>query len=246
MEIPQNCQDWREQLLRGSPAHRHVVETLEGDNCVSAAVCEEFFRYIASNRPYSSPQSAFATAASRIVDSNDPLTCGGSSVPEGDFVRLVRIQRLSDIRFCGPRITELLQRAGVADHELESMPIELVMHLVDNYRGSVLLGNKFGIVWVTDGNSCAGVGLGSLAARLGIEISPRERYIECAYNRTDCKTSLHVPRAFDALDQAMFLPNSDCSAASGLTRPLAPETTGLPEAVHRASEVNPTTWRLWR
>lgn len=247
MKISDALAEWCSILRRGGALERSSLNHLLEDECLPKEVEQQFIEAVAERDCPAAPSEALSEVCSAVATSRHSLLCKGPPIPAETFVNLFRFERVSHLRYRAP---SLLDDRGLTDADLQSMPEDELLDLVDGHAGGidVTLGNALGIVWVTDFSA---LGSGDrldpvlLLGRLGLtSISGEEYLISCAYRRTSATEPVAVPRSLDGLAQPLFLMKSDCNAGHGTTQSQVPGVEGLPEAVHPACQVRPFRWKL--
>ena len=232
----------------GGPRQQAALRNIREDPCVPPPVADRFLNALGSLPPPANHVEAYNLALSLVADQDLGLTCSGNEVPEDMFTVLFRFESVDTLQL---RVPDACAVIGLKRGEqVLSITDEDLATLTDEYSGPVKLGNRIGIVWVTDHEQVKPLlaDLRQLADRLGLELDAAlSRIIICVYARSGTPESLHVPRALDGLDQVLFRVNLDCSAPCGFTRLASdPNMWGLPEAVHRSCSVTPQTWSYRR
>lgn len=247
MDVPSGCSAWMNQLASGTDRHRHMLAIIRDEPCVDDATAKLFFDEISAKSPPSTPAEAYEAAYNTVRTFKDHLTRSGNPVPDAEFGVLFRFEMVENLIY---RIPDACAKLGVTSDELlGDISDEDLEALTDEYDGTVALGNIEGLnlVWVTDWQVVVPIigDLADLVDRLGISLDVgTERIVLCSYDRSKITSALHVPRAFDGIDQPFFHPNSNCSDTHGLTRPIAgdPEN-GVPEGVHSGCTLTPDSWK---
>ena len=253
MDIPDECKPWAEAMESesGTEKHRRILGNVRGDACVSDKTASEFFARLAVQLAAQGPPAnadAALTQASDVVKADpDTFLCQGKAVPQNLFRQLFRIEKVE-------RLVDLLPEEGVGGRlgldpkklDWAKISTEDLAVLTDEYDGPVRLGNKLGVVWVTDYEAVQDLAANpdTLSDVLGRPAANgSSRYVICVYNRVETGRSLHVPRCLDGIDHEHFEVTTDCGAPFGRTSPIShPKEGGKPEAVHRSCTVKPVRW----
>ncbi len=220
------------------------------DDCLDEEVTVEFFKRLSRKGVPRDARGAECFAFDVIKADPDVFVCKGPFVPDGVFVRLFRVECISDLRYRLPE--ETLTATGVNHKEfVDSLPDEDLQSLTDEYDGPIKLGNQIDVVWVTDFERVEPLfdDFAGLLDRLGWSeaASDMGRCVVVAYHREQVGRTIHVPRSLDAMGHPEFDVIEDCSAEMGMTKPItAPREMGLPEAVHRGCTVVPSRWEMRR
>ena len=244
MDVPVSCRTW-EEMMEGGEEERRILDNLRKDPCIDGNLTAAFFSSLCAQGDPKNPEEARSFAYKVVEEGPYRFSCQGREVPAHLFSKLFRIETVSGLRYSIPG---MLQRLGITDRVLDAGPTdEQLRSLTDEYDGPVELGNGLQIVWASDFEVISPLAdnLRVLSDRLGLDkVFQEGRCIVCVYGRDDIQ-SLHVPRAFDAIDMPMFEVVVDCSADYGKTKPLSlPLEEGLPEAVNRSCTVIPISWEM--
>lgn len=245
MKVPSSCEDW-ETKLKASSQGQAILTKILGENCISEDVEKEFFKDVAARGPPKDAEEAVGFAVDAVQDRKDDLTCCGKPVPGRLFRRVMRLEKLSYLKYRIPpsRRGQLLYRCGIVEKRFVEGKISRnqATRLVRYYEGPVTLGDRIGVVWITTSDESTRQMLDDLANlidRLGLPELKAERFcLVFEYERSVTKRTLHVPRAFDGIGNPQFEAVPDCDADSGMTRPVEfPPEQGLPEAIHKHCEL---------
>ena len=246
MEFPQQCQTWVDSMRAGSEKEQRVLHNLLEDPCIDDGVASAFVEALGKDGTYTAPAEAHRRAIDVIRADPDRFLRHGRVVPPHLCLRLLRLE---DVQSLGYRVRGALDRLGLTERELfDDASEETLRAITTEWDGDVELGNRLGVVWVTDADNAEPMmgDLTLLSDRLGRSLDPDEtQCVVCVYNRDAMGGTLHVPRALDAMDSSQFQPNKDCSADTGWSRPInGSPSEGLPEAVHPECTLVPEIWEL--
>ncbi len=236
--------------MESGDRQRRILDNMVRDDCLDEEVTVEFFEMLSEKDVPKDARDAESSAFDVIKTAPDVFVCKGTFVPEGVFVRLFRVECVSDLRYRLPEDT--LTSKGVNHKEfVDSLPDEDLLSLTDEYDGPIQLGNQIDVVWVTDFERVEPLltDLAGLLDRLGrlAADSDMGRCVVVAYDREQAGRSVHVPRSLDAMGHPEFDVIEDCFAEMGMTKPItASPAMGLPEAVHRGCRVLPSRWEMRR
>ena len=228
---------------------KRILENIRADPCLPLDVERDFVRDLTSKGAARDAKEARQNAHQIVAERADDFTCQGLKVPPHRFPVMLRLEPVSSLRY---RTQDEFSRKGYNPSRfdvgtLSEEDSQDLRSLVDEYEGSVHLGNRLGIVWVAEVDSPeeARKDVPRLIDRLGLgHLLGEDACVVCVYTR-NVAPDLHVPRALDAVDHHGFKVVVDCEAETGRTRPLtANELTGLPEAVHRSRHLTPDVWEL--
>ena len=148
MRIPESCSVWKAKMESGE-RQRRILDNLLRDDCVDEETTNAFFSRLAEKGLPKSAHSAEGFAFQVIEDALDSFVCQGTLVPDNVFVKLFRVERVSDLRYRVPE--EFMTAKGVNHREIaDSLPDEELQTLTDEYDGPIELGNRIDLVWVTD------------------------------------------------------------------------------------------------
>lgn len=240
MKIPESCRLWEQQMEAGEK-ERRILENIRLDTAIDPSLEERFFDRIARSPTPNSPEEAHKIAYNIVK--NDPLFLyQGNRVPDDKFLSLLRIEFKTNLWYIFSR--ESFKEKGIRRKDaVARLRDEEVNSLIEEYRGSLNLGNELGIVWVTDlekAKSCIN-NPSELLDRLGIPLR-KNICIIILYRRDE--RDLFVPRSFDGIKEEHFSITLDNAKNEGYTKPLTSSDEGLPEAIHRSCGVTPMSIKV--
>jgi hypothetical protein len=230
---------WCRRMRRGDDDHRRVLANLLADRCSTMLNYLRFAARLSLHNDRTARESWLR--AQEVVRNASVLRCAGRIIQATSMPILARTERtqyfLSRLDDDGVSAAASL---GLDTRAIEIHGNPLLSRLLLAAKFRLRLGNALGICWVFDHLAASPVSNGdSLCRRLGIMPGVDSRVL-ITYDAGELSsTTLRVPRALDAIDQPLFLACADCEAPTGTTRPLPPEMTGLPEAVHPAKPITP-------
>ena len=245
MQIPPECSQWESLLRADNTKGTKILANIQRENCISQQIAGDFFTKLNALGQPNDFREAIEKAEKVIINNALVFTCLGREIEQQIFVRLIRLEDLSSLVW---RIPDVIAEKGLTDEDIKTLPEKRLLSLTDEYKGSVDLGGKFKIVWVSDADQVSDYSdLRTLIDRWALPNLLNEKFcVICIYRRENA-TELHLPRFFDGLIYEMFLLEPNCDAPYGKTQPLTmPKEQGLPESVHRRCEVIPEKWILGR
>lgn len=247
MEIPDKCKSWLEKIKCGNDQDQKILENLSRDNCIKSEISDEFFKRLATKGNPCSPEDAKNTSIDIVKTDPDRFVCQGGKIPSDLFNTLFRLE---DVKKLGKHLPdEHLRNFGIRDRKTlnsKELPDDELSVIVHMYKGTLDLGNRLDIVWISDSEKSEQIGLKELVDRLGLaNLEEEERCLKIVYKRNKAKKNLHLPRSFDGIDQSQFEVVENCKADAGKTLPLTlPHEQGLPEAVHRGCRIEPEVFEV--
>jgi len=233
-------------MASGKNGEDRILKNLQREKCIDNKTWNEFFKRLAQKGQPNHAGEAKQWAVDVIIADPDRFACRGHKIPKKLFVRLFRLEDLKALRW---RIPDCLNRLGINDEILiKELTDEELLSITDEYRDTIELGGKLGVVLATDYEVVKDVlyDLDDLVDKLGLRNLVNEKLcVIFVYKRNDIGSSLHLPRSFDGLDCPQFEIVEDCKADAGKTLPLSlPHEQGLPEVVHKECEIIPEQWKL--
>lgn len=224
--------------MEGAPRSAAVLANIQADRCVPDEAQRLFFASLEGRR-FASAEEAWEAACKTVASCSSDLTLTGNVVTAPGFRTLLRMMDIYALAFC---VEATMKRSGHTLATLEGLSPEEREEAINDILSSsphfpVALGNPFGIVWATDAaevNALLGTAPLEVYDRLGLDpLRPDEIRIICTYERSDVSGELHVPRCLDAIKLPYFVVTMDCSAATGMTKPVnAHGSGGFREIVH--------------
>jgi hypothetical protein len=250
MNIPKNCEAWRQLMAEGGDEHL-VLGNIERDQCVPPDVANDFFEALASTAPWADSKSAWDAAKSVVYSSPDRFFCQGRPVPDGKMTSLLRFRFVRDwnreLREVDPERAERLSaKYGIPSDNRwpKDLDDRQRAEFCSELKTSYPTGNLKGISWVADEKAVQDSAIGSLETlrRLGLPHFEKQDWaFVLRYNRAGEAKEIHVPRALDGIDSGSFDVVKNCDAPYGMTKPTAkasPGASGYPEAVHRSARID--------
>lgn len=240
MEIPATCDRWVEMVRSGGEAGAAILRNLQCENCIPQTTCDEFFDEIAKASA-SNFKDSLDVAANIVSSSPDKFLFLGRIPPKELFNQLFRIEKITSMSY---RMPKFMNEAGLTDADLQSMTVDQLNSLFEEFSDKIALGNCTGVSWATNFEAANHLFAdpNELLNRLGIPARDlTQTYISFVYQRDLLLQDVHVPRIFEGIRFPEFKIQVDCANPAGITRPLTgPENHGLPEIVHISCEVVPS------
>jgi len=241
MNIPVECNRWRELMAMGNDDQREVLGNIETERCLNETVSREFFAALQARGTPDTSLEAWQIAKDVVRENLDQLAMQLHVIPEDLFINVLRVDSLSALQFRFPALYEEETRSiyGFNDQnaELHGLPLELLNDILLRYKGTLSIGNRIGISWVTDWGVVEQLEPIDVIDRLGLcDLLEEDSCFYFVFGRAAMGATLHVPSVLDAIDRPGFQPTNP-GARMGQTRACSENLEGLPEAVHKSSMI---------
>lgn len=235
------ARSWFRVMSRGNHEHRGVAAHIARDSCLSYRSFVTFCLAL-RHRPRSSDANEASEFAVECVQFDERLRFTGQHVTDSAMQLICRadpaelfLKRLdADGQLAAARL-------GLTVDRLHTNGQQELDRLMRGGHFQIEVGNLIGITWVVDRHN-VGTPVPDLDDLLdGLGKDPDRRpHILVTYNREESPSKeVHVPRCLDAIDHYRFNPVTDCSSATGLTKPISSTAAGLAEGIHSQGFVTP-------